>query len=145
MSGKAEPQAECNTQVKEWHRKARLINPGAYPILVGTKFDLFAHHDPQSHPEATEIQTDVTNKARAFARALHAPLVFCSSACSINVQKLFQLVVAHVFKLDITEPWATSGIRNIGEPILETTAMLQEVDHVEQEPVVPVAHSVEIA
>ncbi|BFZ64373.1 Ras GTPase tem1 [Saitoella coloradoensis] len=67
--------------VKEWYRQARGFNKGAIPFLVGTKYDTFAAF-------GREEQEEVTRQARRFARAMKASLIFCSTASSINVQKV---------------------------------------------------------
>lgn len=48
---------------------------------------------------------------------MKAPLIFCSSSYSINVKKIFKIVLAKAFDLRCTIP----EIRNIGEPIIEYT------------------------
>lgn len=46
---------------------------------------------------------------------MKAPLIFCSTALSINVQKIFKIVLSKAFDLKTTIP----EITKIGEPILE--------------------------
>jgi GTP-binding protein of the ras superfamily involved in termination of M-phase len=46
---------------------------------------------------------------------MKAPLVFCSTAESINVQKIYKIVLAKVFDLNCTLP----EITEIGGPIIE--------------------------
>ena len=62
------------------------------PFLIGTKFDLFdeleEHH-----------KIDITKQARKFAKKMRAPLIYCSSAQSINVRKIFKVIIAKVFDL----------------------------------------------
>lgn len=53
-------------------------------------------------------------QAKRFAKAMHASLIFCSTAASINVQKIFKIVLAKAFDLKCTIP----EINNVGEPIL---------------------------
>ena len=53
--------------------------------------------------------------ARKYAAAMKAPLIFCSTAMSINVQKLFKIVLSKAFDIKSTIP----AIDQIGEPILE--------------------------
>lgn len=77
-------------------------------MLVGTKYDEFVHLDYQD-------QEEITVQARKYSRAMKAPLVFCSTAESINVQKIYKLVLAKVFDLNCTLP----EITEIGGPILE--------------------------
>ncbi|KCV69331.1 septum-promoting GTP-binding protein 1 [Fonticula alba] len=94
--------------VKEWYHQARGFNKNAIPFLIGTKFDQFAQFP-------LEEQEEITNQARKFAKAMRAPLIFCSSARSINVQKLFKIVLSRVFDLKCT----IEIISEIGSPILE--------------------------
>lgn len=77
-------------------------------MLVGTKYDEFVNLD-------YEDQEEITRQARKYSRAMKAPLVFCSTAESINVQKIYKLVLAKVFDLNCTLP----EISEIGAPILE--------------------------
>merc|ERR1739838_462458 len=44
-------------------------------------------------------KTDITRQARKFAKKMHAPLIYCSSAQSINVKKIFKVIIAKVFDL----------------------------------------------
>ena len=44
-----------------------------------------------------------------------APLIFCSASHSINVNKVFKVVLAKVFSLKSN----IAEISNVGEPILE--------------------------
>jgi Gtp-binding protein of the ras superfamily involved in termination of M-phase len=53
-------------------------------------------------------------KAKRFARAMHASLIFCSTSASINVQKIFKIVLAKAFDLKCTIP----EIEGVGEPVL---------------------------
>ncbi|KXS21324.1 small GTPase [Gonapodya prolifera JEL478] len=94
--------------VKEWYRQARGFNKTAIPFLIGTKFDQFS-----AFPR--EEQEDITKQARKFAKAMKAPLIFCSTSHSINVQKIFKIVLSKAFDLKCNIPC----ISNYGEPILE--------------------------
>ncbi|KAG4300731.1 hypothetical protein PCANB_002943 [Pneumocystis canis] len=96
--------------IKEWYRQARGFNKTAIPFLVGTKYDHFANFPK-------EDQEEITKQARRFARAMKASLIFCSTSHSINVQKIFKIVLSKAFDLKCTIP----EIINIGEPILEYT------------------------
>jgi Gtp-binding protein of the ras superfamily involved in termination of M-phase len=112
--------------VKEWYRQARGFNKvririlnsswvlclivrvqTAIPFLVGTKYDIFATFPPDE-------QEEITKQAKRFAKAMHASLIFCSTAASINVQKIFKIVLAKAFDLKCTIP----EIQTVGEPIL---------------------------
>lgn len=97
--------------IREWYRQVRGLNREALPFLVGCKFDTFvAENTP-------EQQLAITEQARKFAKAMHAPLVFCSASAGVNVQSLFKLVFERVFGL---EP-SVKQRSNVGEPILEYT------------------------
>ncbi|KIR58037.1 septum-promoting GTP-binding protein 1, partial [Cryptococcus bacillisporus CA1873] len=93
--------------VKEWYRQARGFNKTAIPVLIGTKYDQFA-----SFPR--EEQEEITRQAKRFSKAMHAPLIFCSTSHSINVQKIFKIVLAKAFDLKCVIP----EIDAVGEPIL---------------------------
>ncbi|KAI9294962.1 GTPase Spg1 [Neoconidiobolus thromboides FSU 785] len=94
--------------IKEWYRQARGFNKTAMPFLVGTKYDHFASFN-------REEQEEITKQARKFAKAMRAPLIFCSTSHSINVQKVFKVVLSKAFDLKCTIP----EISDIGAPILE--------------------------
>lgn len=94
--------------IKEWYRQARGFNKTAIPFLVGTKYDHFA-----TFP--IEEQEEITKQARRFAKAMRAPLIFCSTSHSINVQKIFKIVLAKAFDLKCAIPI----IDEVGAPILE--------------------------
>jgi GTP-binding protein of the ras superfamily involved in termination of M-phase len=79
----------------------------AIPFLIGTKFDTFANF-------STDEQEEITKQAKRFAKAMHASLIFCSTAASINVQKIFKIVLAKAFDLKCVIP----EIDAVGEPIL---------------------------
>ncbi|TYZ60439.1 hypothetical protein PybrP1_009389 [[Pythium] brassicae (nom. inval.)] len=96
------------TSVKEWYRQVRSINKNAFPFLIGMKYDHFTNFSP-------EEQEDITKQARKFAKAMKAPLIFTSASHSINVQKLFKVVLSKVFDLKCTVPM----IERVGDPILQ--------------------------
>jgi len=92
--------------VKTWYKDARKENKVFMPFLIGTKYDLF-----DGYPATYKQQ--LTTQARKFAVKMHAPLVYCSSAKSINVAKIFQVIVVKVFNMatrveefhnELTEP-----------------------------------------
>jgi len=93
--------------IKEWYRQARGFNKTAIPFLVGTKFDIFA-----TFPR--DEQEEITKQAKKSSKAMHASLIFCSTAASINVQKIFKIVLAKAFDLKCVIP----EIEGAGEPIL---------------------------
>eukprot|EP00483_Globobulimina_turgida_P002812 UN02817 len=78
--------------VKRWYKEARKENKLFMPFLIGTKFDLF--DEIEDH-----LKQDITKQARKFAKKMHAPLIYCSSAQSINVKKIFKVIIAKVFDL----------------------------------------------
>ncbi|EAQ86444.1 hypothetical protein CHGG_07697 [Chaetomium globosum CBS 148.51] len=53
-------------------------------------------------------------RARRFAKAMRAALIFSSTSHSINVQKIFKIVLSKAFDLKCTIP----EITNVGEPLL---------------------------
>jgi GTP-binding protein of the ras superfamily involved in termination of M-phase len=52
--------------------------------------------------------------ARKYSKAMKAPLIFSSASHSINVQKIFKIVLARVFDLKST----VQEITSLGEPLL---------------------------
>jgi len=96
------------TSIKNWYKQARLLNKTATPFLIGTKYDYFA-------TMTMDQKTEITKQARKFAKAMKAPLIFCSASHSINVQKIFKLVLSKVFELKCN----VKQLKNIGDPIIE--------------------------
>ncbi|SAM07743.1 hypothetical protein [Absidia glauca] len=96
--------------IKEWYRQGRGLNKNAIPLLIGTKYDEFSQMSSQDHEE-------ITIQARKYAHAMKAPLVFCSTAHSINIQKIYKIILAKAFDLNCTIP----EITEIGGPIIEYT------------------------
>jgi GTP-binding protein of the ras superfamily involved in termination of M-phase len=98
----------------------------AIPFLIGTKFDQFSTFPRDEQEEITKqvsgfrfriIQhsnQNYTVQAKRFARAMHASVIFCSTSASINVQKIFKIVLAKAFDLKCVIP----EIEGVGEPIL---------------------------
>ena len=94
--------------VKQWYKQSRRLNKVALPFLIGTKYDAFAELDQQT-------QADITKQARKFAKAMKAPLIFCSAAAGINVKSIFKIILCKLFNLKgNVEP-----ITNVGDPIIE--------------------------
>lgn len=93
--------------IKEWYRQARGFNKTAIPFLVGTKYDHFANFP-------REDQEEISKQARKFARAMKASLIFSSTSHSINIQKIFKIVLSKSFDLKCTIP----EIEQVGEPLL---------------------------
>lgn len=93
--------------IKEWYRQGRGFNKTAIPFLIGTKYDHFVNFPAQD-------QEEISNQARRFAKAMRASLIFSSTSHSINVQKIFKIVLSKAFDLKCTIP----EIENTGEPLL---------------------------
>lgn len=93
--------------IKEWYRQARGFNKTAIPFLVGTKFDSFVNLPEQD-------QEEITIQSQKFAKAMKASLIFCSTSHSINIQKIFKIVLSKAFDLKLTLPEITVT----GEPLL---------------------------
>lgn len=93
--------------IKEWYRQGRGFNKTAIPFLVGTKYDHFVNFP-------REEQEEISNQAKRFAKAMKASLIFSSTSHSINVQKIFKIVLSKAFDLKCT----IAEIENVGEPLL---------------------------
>lgn len=91
--------------IREWYRQARGFNKTAIPFLVGTKYDQFINFP-------MEDQEEITRQARKFAKAMRASLIFCSTSHTINIQKIFKIILSKAFELKCTIP----EIVEIGEP-----------------------------
>ncbi|CAI4047660.1 hypothetical protein SKDZ_13G0720 [Saccharomyces kudriavzevii ZP591] len=98
---------ETLSSIKEWYRQAYGLNDSAIPILVGTKYDLLIDLDP-------EYQEQISGTSMKYAQVMNAPLIFCSTAKSINIQKIFKIALAKIFNLTLTIP----EINEIGDPLL---------------------------
>lgn len=98
---------ETLSSIKEWYRQAYGLNDSAIPILVGTKYDLLIDLDP-------EYQEQISRTSMKYAQVMNAPLIFCSTAKSINIQKIFKIALAKIFNLTLTIP----EINEIGDPLL---------------------------
>lgn len=93
--------------IKEWYRQARGLNRSAKAFLVGTKYDVYTTMSAEDIEEIDKL-------ARKYAKAMKAPLIFSSASHSINVQKMFKIVLSKVFDLKST----MAEITSIGEPLL---------------------------
>eukprot|EP01083_Nonionella_stella_P019156 53256_1 len=80
--------------VKQWYKDARKLNKVFKPILVGTKYDLFADKD-------SPYKLEIAKMAKGYADNMHAPLVMCSSKTSTHVKQVFTIVVGSVFQIKI--------------------------------------------
>lgn len=80
------------TALRDWYKAAWQCNNTARLFLVGTKFDKYY--------ELSDLEkSQITARAKKMASAIGAPLVYCSSTASINIKKLFQIVLGSVFGL----------------------------------------------
>lgn len=93
--------------IKEWYRQVRGFNKTAIPFLVGTKYDQFIDLPYQD-------QMEITQQAKKFGHAMKAPVIFCSTSHSINVQKIFKIILSKALYLRLN----LDEIVNVGEPIL---------------------------
>ncbi|CAL9732036.1 protein Tem1p [Monosporozyma unispora] len=93
--------------IKGWFRQAKGLNDLAIPILVGTKFDLFYTMDSQ-------YQNEISKVAMEYSQVMDAPLIFCSTAKSIHIQKIFKIALAKLFNLTLT----INEINLPGDPLL---------------------------
>ncbi len=104
------------TNVREWYKQVRGLNKvrrargasaqTAIALLIGTKYDLFAAQDSAEREETNR-------QARRYARAMKAPLIYCSSQSGINVPRMFKLVFCKVFDV----PPNMAAVDNDEEPI----------------------------
>jgi len=95
------------TSVKNWYKQARLLNKTAQPFLIGTKYDYFTSMKQ-------EEKVEITTQSQKFAKAMKAPLIFCSASHSINVQKIFKVVLSKVFDMKCS----VAKITTMGDPII---------------------------
>lgn len=93
--------------IKDWYRQSRGFNRTAIPFLIGTKYDLFVELSDYE-------QEEITKQSKKYANAMNAPLIFSSTNASINIQKIFKIVISKAFDLRLKIP----EIINTGEPIL---------------------------
>jgi len=96
------------SSVKDWYRQVRGMNRNSFAFLIGTKYDLFVEL-------SNKEQAAITKQARKFAKAMKAPLIFSSASHSINIQKIFKIVLSKVFNLKCNIPCVST----LGDPILE--------------------------
>lgn len=96
------------TSIKQWYRQVRTLNKTASAFLIGTKYDLYIGMD-------REAQMDILKSARKFAKIMKAPLVFSSSSHSINVQKIFKILLSQTFELKCN----VKQLHDLGDPIVE--------------------------
>jgi len=99
------------SMIREWFKNAKKQNKYAIPFLIGSKFDLFNEKD-------MKFKQEITQQAQKFAKVMRAPLIFCSSSHSINIKKIFQIIIARVFHLTPK----VAEVTRYGEPILEYKA-----------------------
>src|SRR4051794_5477053 len=104
------------------------------PFLIGTKYDQFVLFSDEEKQAITKqvnfhlyfkflftipfLLNDflfLSNQARRFAKAMKASLIFCSTSHSINIHKIFKIVLSKAFDIKCTIP----EINEVGAPILE--------------------------
>eukprot|EP01129_Flabellula_baltica_P004154 TRINITY_DN141_c0_g1_i3.p2 TRINITY_DN141_c0_g1~~TRINITY_DN141_c0_g1_i3.p2 ORF type:complete len:206 (+),score=46.60 TRINITY_DN141_c0_g1_i3:2033-2650(+) len=96
------------TSVREWFSRVRQYNETAFAILIGTKFDAYASM-------SDDHKREVNKKARRTAKAMRAPLVYSSAQFSINIKKIFKIVLSKTFGLNM----AIEEMSEFGHPITE--------------------------
>jgi len=96
------------SSVRTWYKQVRVLNKEAQAFLVGTKYDFFSSNFTM------EQKKEITESAIKYAAAMKAPLVFCSSAASINVKNLFQLVLCKVANVACKVPTNSTP----GDPVI---------------------------
>merc|ERR1711879_715077 len=94
--------------VKQWFKSAKAETKHAVPFLIGTKYDLYNDLDILQ-------KEDITKHARKFAKAMKAPLIYCSASKAINVKKIFQIIISKVFNVEPRVKELTSE----NDPIIE--------------------------
>lgn len=93
--------------IRNWYRQARGFNRIAVPLLVGTKFDRF-------YEMSDDDQIEISEQAKKYAKAMRAPLVFCSTSEGINISKIFKIIISKTFDLTLKMPELTQA----GEPLV---------------------------
>ena len=61
--------------------------------MIGTKYELYDERDAY-------YKEDITRQVRKFATKMHSPIIYTSAAKSINIKKVFKLVIASCFDLE---------------------------------------------
>lgn len=95
------------SSVREWFRQARGLNKTAVPFLIGTKYDLFVKMSKTD-------QSHIHKQALKYSKIMKAPLIFCSASLSINVKKIFKIVLSRVFDIKCVIP----KMEAVGEPLI---------------------------
>ena len=85
--------------LKDWYRQGKLLGP-RLNVLVGTKYDLFADHDPG-------FRQKIVAGTTSFARAMHAPLFFTSAYTNTNITELFRVVLSIALGIECALPEIT--------------------------------------
>ncbi|RAL62277.1 hypothetical protein DID88_004844 [Monilinia fructigena] len=94
----------------------------AIPFLVGTKYDHFVNFP-------REDQEEISNQARRFAKAMRASLIFSSTSHSINVQKIFKIVLSKAFDLKCTIPESKMSVNLFSFTSLSVRYPLYQIIH----------------
>lgn len=88
--------------IRTWYTKARSHNKSAIPLLVGVKYDIFV-------TLPAEEQEEMTQRARQYASAMRAPLVYCSPCYAVNVINTFKVILIVLLGLG-------KGVKEMKEP-----------------------------
>ena len=84
---------ESLTFIEDLYKNMHECNDTAKYFVVGTKFD---HYFELSDQE----KFNITEKAKNFAKDIGSNcLIYCSDTKSINIKKLFQILIGSVFGL----------------------------------------------
>ncbi len=106
------------------HEAGRWPTPHAPPFSPLSLPPFFPPFPPLTHSHDTLTLTSrvclVERQALRFAKAMKAPLIFCSSSHSINIKTIFKIVVSKVFDLKCD----VKKIDTVGDPIVGTCASL---------------------
>merc|ERR1711916_45153 len=93
-------------RIEEYHKESLKCNSKNF-FLVGCKYDMFIKQNKEFIRRMTQLSIRVSNKFKK-------PLIFCSSKKSINIKKLFKVVICQYFGVDSRLEERTTP----GEPVL---------------------------
>ena len=86
------------------------------PFLIGTKFDMFIKLK-ESYKE------DINKTARKFAKKMDAPVMYCSADQSLNIKRIFQIIISKVFYMNKNQSYI------IAEAEENETYLSMDYDH----------------
>lgn len=97
--------------VEKWWKLSKIANQNqtndVVAVLIGTKYDFFS-------TMPIEHQRHMHFRSLQFAKALGSPVIYTSSKGSVNIQKIFKVVLGMAFELSMDLPEQTA----VGEPLL---------------------------